>query len=345
MSEFALWDIDHWSLDGLAAFDWRAGPGPILLLLVALLLHLVAGGLMPRRARGPLVLVERAGRFLESRLNRESRGEAARVIRGLLSVVVIGGCAAAAGWIVVRFTQPVTYGWIVEVAVLASLFGVWTGARLAAAVARALLLARPDDARRALAERDKTAREYADDHAIARGGIEQCVRSLLHGLVGPVFWYLLLGLPGVLAYRAIEVMDGVVGRRDPPRESFGLAAARLDEVANWLPARLTGMLILLAGSFVPGGSPLGVWRAIRAARSRGATGVAAWVLAAASGALGLSLGGPTRWNGVSVAAPWLGDGRARAAPADLRRAVWLAAVTTVLVTATLAFLAATRRLL
>jgi hypothetical protein len=61
MSEFSLWDVDHWSLDGLGALDWQAGPGPILLLLVALLLHLVTGGLVPRRLRGPLVLAKRGG--------------------------------------------------------------------------------------------------------------------------------------------------------------------------------------------------------------------------------------------------------------------------------------------
>lgn len=345
MSEFALWDIDHWSLDGLAALDWQAGPGPILLLLVALLLHLVAGGFAPRRVRGSLVLVERGGRFIESHLNRESRGEAARVIRGLLSVVVIAGFASTAGWAVVRHAQPVAYGWIVEVAILASLFGVWHGVRLAGALARALQRARSGDARRLLAERDHTARDYADDHALERGGVEECARSLLYGLVGPVFRYFLLGLPGVLAYRTIEVLDGVVGRRDPSRENFGLTAARLDEVASWLPARLTGLLILLAGVFVPGGSPPRIWRAIRAARSGGAASMAAWVIAAASGALGLSLGGPTRRSGISVTAPWVGDGRARVTPVDLRRAVWLGAVTTVLVAAGLALLAATRHLL
>ena len=125
----------------------------------------------------------------------------------------------------------------------------------------------------------------------------------------------------MLAFRAIEVVDGVVGRRDPSREKFGLAAVRLDEVASWLPARLTGMLILLAGAFVPGGSPLRVWRTIRAARSGGAASVATWVVAAASGALGLSLGGSARWNGISVTAPSLGKGRARVPPDDLRRAV------------------------
>ncbi len=345
MSEFALWDIDHWSLDGLAALDWWAGPGPILLLLVALLLHLVVGGLIPRWMRGPLVLVEMGGGFLESRLNCKSRGESARVIRGLLSVAVIAGSIAVTGWVVVRYAQPVAYGWIIEVTILASLFGVWNGIRLAAAVARALGRARPDDARRLLAERAKTARDYVDDHALARSAIEECARSLLHGLVGPVFWYLLLDLPGVLAYRAIETIDGIVGRRDPSRVNFGLTAARLDDVASWLPAWLTGMLVLLAGAFVPGGSPLRVWRAIRAARSDGAASGAAWTVAAVSGALGLSLGGPTRWSGISVAAPWLGDGRARATPADLRRAVWLVAETTVLVTAGLVLLAATRLLL
>ena len=170
MSEFALWDVDHWSLDGLGALDWQVGPGPILLFLVALLLHLVTGGLVPRRLRGPLVLAKRGGWFLEFRLNRESRGEVARVIRGLLSVVVIPGFAAAAGWAVVRHAQPVAYGWIVEIAILAALFGIWRGVRLSGALTPALQRDRSGDARQLLAERDHTARDYADDHSLARGG-------------------------------------------------------------------------------------------------------------------------------------------------------------------------------
>jgi adenosylcobinamide-phosphate synthase len=172
------------------------------------------------------------------------------LIRGLLIVVVIAGLAATAGWAVIRYARPLPYGWAVEVAILASLFGVWNGIRLA----------------------------------------------------GPVFWYLLLGLPGVLAYRAIETVDGVVGRRDPARAGFGLAPTRLEDATSWLPARLTGVLLALAGGFVPGGSPLRVWRAISKARSAGAASAAAWVFAAAGG-LGLSLGGPARWNGISVMPP------------------------------------------
>jgi len=186
--------------------------------------------------RGPLVLVELGGWFLKSRLNRKSRGNSARVIRGLLSVTVIAGSIATTGWVVVRSARPVAYGWISEVTILAPLFGVWSGMRLAAAVARALGCTRPDDARRLLAERANTARDYADDHALARSAIEECARSFLHGLVGPIFWNFLLGLLGVLAYRAIETIDGIVSRRDPSRVNFGLTAARFDDVASWLPA-------------------------------------------------------------------------------------------------------------
>ena len=96
-----------------------------------------------------------------------------------------------------------------------------------------------------------------DAHGVARAAIELTAENFADGVVAPLFWGVLLGLPGMAAYKAINTLDSMIGHRSPRYLHFGRFAARLDDLANWLPARLAAVLILAASLCLPGASPRG----------------------------------------------------------------------------------------
>ena len=152
-----------------------------------------------------------------------------------------------------------------------------------------------------------------DEAGVARAAIESLAESVCDGVVAPLFWLLVAGLPGLWAYKAINTADSLIGHREERWRAFGWAAARTDDVANLIPARISGVLLCLAG--------LGGWRTMWRDAGNHASPNAGWPEAAMAGALDLKLAGPIAYDGVSVAKPYIGDGRADATAADLRAAL------------------------
>lgn len=180
---------------------------------------------------------------------------------------------------------------------------------------------RVDDAREllpALCGRDPS---VLDADGLVRAGLESVAENTSDAHVAPLFWASVGGVPGVLAYRAVNTLDAMIGNRSPRYVRFGWAAARLDDVANYLPARLTGALVVLCAPAV-GGSPLAVIRAWQRDAARHPSPNAGVVEAAFAGALGVRLGGPTQYRHELEIRPTLGDGRTPGVD-DLRRAVRL----------------------
>ena len=162
-----------------------------------------------------------------------------------------------------------------------------------------------------------------DTHGVARAAIESLAENFSDGVVAPVFWYLVLGLPGLFAYKMANTLDSMIGHRTTHYRAFGWAAARLDDLANFVPARISGVLIAARRCFAREGRPsralLIMLRDGRKHRSLNA----GWPEGAMAGALGLALAGPRRYAEEAVADPWVGEGTARAAPADIARALMI----------------------
>ena len=155
-------------------------------------------------------------------------------------------------------------------------------------------------------------------------------------MIAPVFWYLVLGFPGICAYKAVNTLDSMIGYRSDKHKAFGMVAARLDDVANWVPARLTGLLLVVACLFSTRANPARAARVMIRFAGRHASPNAGWPEAAMAGGLDLALGGPRRYpSGVSEAA-WIGEGRARLEPRDIRRAQSLYMVANILLAGGLA---------
>ena len=172
---------------------------------------------------------------------------------------------------------------------------------------------------------------------IARAVVESVAENTSDAAVAPLVWGAVAGLPGLAAYRAVNTLDAMVGYRSPRYERFGWAAARLDDVANWAPARLTAVLAAACAPIV-GGSPREALRAARRDGGHHPSPNAGRPEAAFAGALGLRLGGASSYGGVPEYRPELGDGRPPE-PRDVRRATRLSRAVTIAATA-LAALAA-----
>ncbi|OBI66881.1 cobalamin biosynthesis protein [Mycobacterium sp. E796] len=160
-----------------------------------------------------------------------------------------------------------------------------------------------------------------DAAGLTRAALESVAENTSDAEVAPLLWATAGGAPGVLAYRGINTLDSMIGHRSSRYARFGWAAARLDDAANYLPARMTAALVVVCAPLVSG-SPSGALRAWRRDAARHPSPNAGVVEAAFAGALGVRLGGPTQYRHELQIRPTLGDGRPPDV-ADLRRAVAL----------------------
>lgn len=193
-------------------------------------------------------------------------------------------------------------------------------------VRRALVAGDIDAARRmlpSLCGRDPASLNTA---GIARAVVESVAENSSDAIVAPLIWGALAGNTGLIGYRAVNTLDAMVGNHSPRYEHFGWASARLDDVANWLPARLTALLTAACAPVV-GGRPGTAWQIAREHGPRHPSPNAGWCEAAFAGALGLQLGGELSYAGRAEHRPELGTGPAPV-PADIARAIRLSRAVT-----------------
>lgn len=160
-----------------------------------------------------------------------------------------------------------------------------------------------------------------DAAGLTRATVESVAENTSDAQVAPLLWAVAGGVPGVLGYRAVNTLDAMIGHRSPRYTQFGWAAARLDDAANYIAARVTAALTVVCAP-IAGGSPLGALTAWRRDASRHPSPNAGVVEAAFAGALGVRLGGPTQYHYELQIRPALGDGPPPTVT-DLRRAVGL----------------------
>lgn len=278
--------------------DW-----PVL--TAAYLLDLAAGD--PRWLPHPVVLMGRAARAVEARVRRAARARRAQIVGGALIVVVVVGLSAAAGQLLLEAAASVAPS--LE-AMTATLLG-WT------TLATRSLLEHAGGVIRALEAGDlPRARERVglivgrdtgdlDESGLARALAETVAESSSDGIVAPLF-YLTLGGPALaLAYKAASTLDSMLGHREPRYLHLGRAAARLDDLANLVPSRLTALLIVLAAA-VTGRSARGAWRVWLRDGDKHESPNAGQPEAAMAGALGVRLGGLSHYDGHPSDRPLLG---------------------------------------
>jgi adenosylcobinamide-phosphate synthase len=142
--------------------------------------------------------------------------------------------------------------------------------------------------------------ETLDDAAIARASLESLAENASDGIVAPVFWGLVFGLPGLVGYKAINTMDSMIGHRSERYENFGMVAARLDDLVNLIPARLTGLLFALCS-----GTASHSFRVMLRDAGHHRSPNAGWPESAMAGALNVRLSGPRIYGDRIADEPWL----------------------------------------
>ena len=296
--------------------DGTASAVPIL--LAALLLDALLGDLprLFRRIPHPVALLGRAIDRLDGRLNRPELDAGERRMRGAFALALVVAGAALLGWLLELFGWPAA---LLLVFLLVSQRGLHDHvAAVASGLERGL-----EEGREAVSHVVGRDPESLDAHGVARAGIESLAENFSDSVVAPVFWFLLLGLPGLCMFKAINTLDSMIGHRTPRHEAFGAWSARADDVACFLPARLAALLVMAAAFCFRRASPNGAWRAVMEDAHRHRSPNAGWPEAAMAGALGLALAGPRRYAGRTAPDAWMGRGRSRARPEDIRRALRL----------------------
>lgn len=277
-----------------------------LAMLAAVLLDAMVGE--PRRAH-PLVLFGRLASRIEQRLHADRRGSGAVAwSAAVLPPVALTGLLA---WL-----TPTWLGWLLAVGVLYLCIGLRSLGEHARPVAQAL---EADDLAAARATVGRmVSRDTAllDDAQVAAAATESVLENGNDAVFGALFWFALLGAPGVVLYRLANTLDAMWGYRTPHYLHFGWVAAKVDDVLNAIPARLTAFSYAAMGH-----APL-AWRCWRSQAAAWDSPNAGPVMAAGAGALEVELGGPAPYHGVWEARPKLGCG-ARADAAAIRRALAL----------------------
>jgi adenosylcobinamide-phosphate synthase len=165
--------------------------------------------------------------------------------------------------------------------------------------------------------------EALDEAGVARAAIESLAESFSDGVVAPVFWMAVAGLPGAALYKAINTADSMVGHHTERYEDFGWASARLDDLVNLPASRLSALLLITAAALRRDGTAAEAWRSVWFDAPRHRSPNAGYPEAAMAGALGLSLGGPRSYDGELIEDATMGNGRWDASAADIRRALVL----------------------
>lgn len=255
---------------------------------------------------------------LDRRLNRAPGGPGVRTrLLGIGAAVLVVAVAAGAALLAIRVVPD---GWVGT-----ALLGVLAWPLLATRslfvhvrdVATPLAAGDLPVARQRVAMivgRDPTALDTA---GVGRAALESLAENASDAVTAPVVWGLVLGLPGLAAYKAVNTLDSMIGHRTPRHRDFGWASARLDDLVNLIPARLTGLLLAVVSPH-PGAALACMRRDARRHRSPNA----GWCEAAMAGGLGVRLSGPRSYGKEATDEPWLNDGARDPDPRDVRRGLY-----------------------
>ncbi len=228
---------------------------------------------------------------------------------GIVLFLVLGGFWVGIAGAVVLGAALVRPGLarVVHLFLLYSLLALGDLVRHAGRVERALRRADLPAARTAVSCLVGRDTDHMDEGACRRAAIESLSENLTDGFISPIFWYVIAGLPGIVLFKVVSTMDSMVGYKTPPYLHFGWCGARLDDLMNWVPARLTWLLLALTAVLVPGCSVLSALRVGWTQHGILPSPNSGWSEAATAGAIQRRLVGPIWMQGRLVTDVWLGD--------------------------------------
>ncbi len=298
----------------------------LIITLLALIVERFVGypDALYRAAGHPVTWIGSLIAYLDRRFNRPSMSDAARRACGIATLCILLllaiGVGVALHWML--------GGSIAGIAILGLLASSLPAQKSledhVRAVADALDSGGLTAGRRAVSMIVGRDPDRLDEAAVCRAAIESLAENFSDGVVAPAVWLGLGGLPGGLAYKAVNTADSMIGHKTPRHAKFGWASARFDDLVNLPASRLTALLVIAAAVFVPGASARAAWLAMLRDAGGHRSPNAGWPEAAVAGALGLALAGPRVYGGVMVDDATMGSGgRREATVEDIRRALAL----------------------
>lgn len=270
-----------------------------------------------RRIKHPVVWFGALVTRMDKALNQTARSHSVRYVFGVFSTLVLVGLSVGIALGVSWLLPNTWWGFAIEAALASSLIASQSLYAHVRAVAIPLTMGDLERARFAVSQIVGRDPEHLNEAGMTRASLESLAENASDGIIAPLFWGALFGVPGLAAYKAINTLDSMIGHRNSQYSAFGGFAARLDDLVNLIPARLTGGLIVVAGM-----KPSAVAIMFRDARHHRSPN-AGWPEAAMAGALGVRLSGPRHYGRESTAEPWLNADAPDPAPRDVSRGLAL----------------------
>jgi adenosylcobinamide-phosphate synthase len=306
------------------AVDWAVGDPPWLW----------------RRLSHPVVLFGALVDRLDHALNRGDDPPRTRRLKGIAALAILILAALLAGALLHGLARIVPFGILIEILAIAVLIAQRDLADHVRAVADALASEGLAGGRRAVSRIVGRDPDSLDGPGVCRAAIESLAENFADGVVAPAFWYAVLGLPGLLAYKALNTADSMIGHRTDRHRDFGRATARADDLANFPASRLSALLITTAAMVTLGrASARAGIEAVHGSAKRHRSPNAGWPEAAMAGALGVALAGPRRYGAELVDDAWMNPaGRRDLDATDIGRALSLFRISCLLLAGLVAFL-------
>lgn len=288
------------------------------IMLVGLLIDALVGWPKPlfQVIGHPVSWMGRLINELDQWLNLDGTEDRDRRLAGVAATVTVIVVAALAGMIIQWLLPDGMTGLVLAGLIAWPLIAARSLHDHVVAVARPLAAGDLLSARQAVAMIVGRDPARLDTAGVARATIESLSENASDGVIAPLFWGAIFGLPGIAAYKAINTLDSMIGHRTPRHEAFGWASARIDDLANLIPARLTGLLI----AAVSGAPRQGVTTMLKDARHHRSPN-AGWPEAAMAAALGVRLSGPRSYDDHVVDEPWVNALARDPGAADITRAL------------------------
>jgi adenosylcobinamide-phosphate synthase len=297
----------------------------VTLTLCALLMEAMVGypDRLVRSIGHPVTWIGRLIGALERHCNSDTAEPVQRRALGIITLLLVVTIVAVVAFVIERGLLLLPFG-LIGVGFLAStLIAQRSLHEHVAGVADALEKAGVEGGRQAVSHIVGRDTEALDEAGIARAAIESLAENFSDGVVAPVLWMLIAGLPGAAVYKAINTADSMIGHRTSRYQAFGWAAARVDDLVNLPASRLSALLIIAAAAVTKEASASAAWRAVRRDARHHRSPNAGYPEAAMAGALGVALAGPRNYGGVQVDDASMGNGRRAADADDIRTALGL----------------------
>lgn len=281
----------------------------LFILLVALVLDWFFGEpeFLWSRLPHPVVLFGKAVSAFDKRLNHGGDSSAVQYRRGAFSITALIVLALLTGLLlnaIMDWLGPI--GWVIEIFIVFVLLAQNSLFVHVKAVAEGLAQDGLDRGRKAVGMIVGRNPEYLDQSGVCRAGIESLAENFSDGVVAPAFWYAIFGIPGLITYKMINTADSMIAYQNEKYLWFGRVAAKIDDLANWVPARISAVLIACSALMLKGAGA-GKQSLICALRDSGLhrSPNAGWPEAAMAGAIDVALGGPRKYEGEDVAQAYL----------------------------------------